>query len=359
MRALLSGLREGIATDWPILAGAGGVWSALILLLASKDVDGLQVDSYADSLLLYLLGLVLMTIWIVGAMLYRARPESPIRFIAALAASGEWMRRFARGLPMLVALIVFMPAFSAIKSAIARFTTYSWDPTWIAADRAIHGTDAWRLLQPVLGFPIVTSMLSVVYFVWFFLVYSGSIYFCFLARDAELRARYFIAYIATWTVCGVCFAIAFASVGPCFVGALQGIHTFDAQMAYLNAANEHYPVLILQAERFILNAQINADHGLGAGISAMPSMHVAMAMLFALAIAPQSKLAKIGGFGFFVTTQIATVHLAAHYAVDGYVASIATLALWMIARPLARWVARGARFGATTSTDSRPEPAAA
>jgi hypothetical protein len=355
----LSGLREGIAADWPILAGAGGIWAALVLMLAAKDVDGFRVSSYGDSLLLFLLGLVLMVMWLVGAMLYRARPESPIRFIAALVASGEWARRFARGLPMLVALIVFMPAFSAIKSAIGRFTTYSWDPTLIAVDRAIHGGDAWRLLQPVLGFPIVTSLLSVAYFVWFFVIYLGSIYFCFLSRDAELRARYFISYFATWTVCGVFLAIAFASVGPCFVGRLQGIHLFDAQMAYLNAATEHYPVLILVAERFVLNAQIHADHGLGAGISAMPSMHVAMAFLFALSVAPLSKLAKIGGYAFFVTIQLATVHLAAHYAIDGYVATAVTLSLWMLARPLARWVARGSRFGHGAGSSAAPEPAVA
>jgi hypothetical protein len=355
----LSGLREGIATDWPILAGAGGVWTALILTLAAKDVDGLQVASYGDNLLLYLLGLVLMTMWVVGVMLYRARPESPIRFIIGLVASGEWARRFARGLPMLMALIVFMPAFSAMKSAIARFTSYSWDSTLIAADRAIHGTDPWLLLQPVLGFPIVTSLLSVAYFLWFFLIYLGSVYFCFLARDPVARARYFIAYFATWIVCGVCLAIAFASVGPCFVGPLLGIHTFDAQIAYLNAANEHYPVMILFAQQFVLDAQIHADHVLGAGISAMPSMHVAMALLFAVAIAPISKLAKIGGYTFLVTIELATVHLAAHYAIDGYVSMIVTFAIWMAAKPIARSVVQGSwpRTAAAIAPDSKPAAA--
>jgi membrane-associated phospholipid phosphatase len=137
------------------------------------------------------------------------------------------------------------------------------------------------------------------------------------------------------------------------------MHNFDAQVAYLNAANEHYPVLILSAERFVLDAQIHADHGLGAGISAMPSMHVAMALLFALAIAPVSKLAKIGGYTFFATIQVATVHLAAHYAVDGYVSIVVTLSLWMAVKPLARSVARCSRFGATAAAAASPEPASA
>jgi len=343
VRAFVLGLREGIARDWPILAGAGGVWSALVLALAARGVDGFQVASYADNLVLNLFGLALMAMVVVGAMLRRARPASPIRFIAALVANGEWLRRFARGVPMLVALVVFMPAFSALKSAIARFAPYTWDTTFIALDRTIHGTDPWRLLQPVLGYPLVTSMLSMAYLAWFFLVYGGSIYFCFLARDSALRARYFIVYFGTWTVCGVFLAIAFASVGPCFVGPLLGNHTFDAQVAYLNAANEHYPVLILRAQRFLLDAQVHADHGLGAGISAMPSMHVAMALLFALAVAQLSRLARIGGFAFLATIQLASVHLASHYAVDGYLAITVTVGLWAVSAPLARWVARPAR----------------
>ena len=109
--------------------------------------------------MLYLGGLALMALFVIGRMLYRERPQSPIRFLAALAANPGWVRRFAQGLPMLLALIVFMPAFSAMKSAIGRFHPYAWDPTWIALDHAIHGRDPWRLLQPVLGYPIVTSAL--------------------------------------------------------------------------------------------------------------------------------------------------------------------------------------------------------
>jgi hypothetical protein len=88
-------------------------------------------------------------------------------------------------------------------------------------------------------------------------------------------------------------------------------------------------------------------------------MHVAMAFLFALSVAPLSKLAKIGGYAFFVTIQLATVHLAAHYAIDGYVATAVTLALWMLARPMARWVARGSRFGRGAGAPAAPKPAIA
>ena len=152
---------------------------------------------------------------------------------------------------MLASLVIFMPAFSAMKSAIPLFNPFSWDGVWISTDQAIFGTDAWRFFQPLLGFPIVTSALSLAYVLWFFLIYAGSVYFCFLARDRELRARYFVAYFALWMVCGVCLAVLFSSVGPCFVGPLLGDHRFDEQMTYLRAVPEASLDLVLAADVFI------------------------------------------------------------------------------------------------------------
>jgi hypothetical protein len=338
--------RRTATEDWPILAGACGIWAILVLLLAAKGVDGLQAISYRRNLFLYSATLVVLTLLAAGWSLYRARPKSPIGFLIQLVTDGEVAKRFVRGVPMLTALVIFMPAFSAMKSAIPLFNSRNWDAAFIAADRAIHGDDAWLLLQPVLGFPIVTSALSIMYVLWFFVIYASSIYFCFLSRDRELRAQYFIAYFASWTICGVFLATLFASVGPCFVGPLLGDHRFDEQMAYLRAANEHYPVLILHAQEFLLASRIEASGELGGGISAMPSMHVAMATLVALSAARISRVAAIVGVGFLLITVLGSVHLAPHYAIDGYVSIAVTLVVWSAAARLARLVVGGARQAA-------------
>ena len=338
MKQVIRELRRTATEDWPILAGAFGIWAVLVLLLAVKGVDGLNPGSYRSNLLLYVVTLSVLSLLAGGWALYRAKPNSPIAFLIQLVTRGDVPRRFVRGVPLLAALVVFMPAFSTMKSAIPLFNSHNWDGAFIAADQAIHGGDAWRLLQPVLGFPIVTSALSIMYVVWFFVIYASSIYFCFLARDRELRAQYFIAYFASWTICGVFLATLFASVGPCFVGPLLGDHRFDEQMAYLRAANEHYPVLILRAQDFLLASRIEASGELGGGISAMPSMHVAMATLVALSAARLSRTAGVIGFGFLLTTLLGSVHLAPHYAVDGYVSIAVTFVLWLVAARLARLV---------------------
>ena len=97
---VLRELRRCTTEDWPILAGAGAIWAAVVLALAGKGVDGLQPGSYGNNLLLYLLVLAVL-VFIAGArLLYQARPASPIRFLASVIASPEFGRRLVRGIPM-------------------------------------------------------------------------------------------------------------------------------------------------------------------------------------------------------------------------------------------------------------------
>jgi hypothetical protein len=241
---------------------------------------------------------------------------------------------------MLAALVVFLPVFSKMKGAIPLFNSYAWDTTWIDLDQALHGTDPWLILQPVLGYPLVTSALSVFYHLWLLLIYLGAVYFCFFQPDRLLRIRFFIAYFACWVILGVVMATLFASVGPCFVGPLFGIHRFDAQMEYLRAAHEIYPVMVLRVQDALLTSFHSRGTGLGSGISAMPSVHVSLAFLFFLATRRLSRLAGILFALFFVIILVGSVHLAYHYAVDGYFATLGTGLIWLIADPLARRVVR-------------------
>ena len=73
-----------------------------------------------------------------------------------------------------------------------------------------------------------------------------------------------------------------------------------------------------------------AGHGvrLGSGISAMPSMHVASSVLFFL-LARRVGRAAGWAFGIFaLLIFVGSVHLAWHYALDGYVGAAGALLLW-------------------------------
>jgi hypothetical protein len=336
MRRVLAEFRRGAAADGPILAGVFVVWICLLAVLTTKDVSGLQTLSYFANFVLYLCALVFFLAFLIGRTLWRARPDRPIGYLRAVCVEKRIAAQFMRGLPMLLALAVFMPAFSAMKSAISLFHPYTWDHVWIAADLAVHGTDPWRILQPVLGYPIVTAFIAACYHVWVLLIYAGSVYFCFFNKNATLRAQYFIGYFAIWTVIGVILATALASVGPCFVGPLLGNHHYDQQMAYLRSANAHFPIMVLSVQDALLASYQASNHGLGRGITAMPSIHVAMATLFFLAMRRVSRKAGWLFGAFAVIVAVGSVHLAYHYAVDGYVSIAVTSLIWIAAGALAR-----------------------
>lgn len=336
MRQLLIEFRRGAVADRSILYGVGVIWLAFLALLASRGINGLLVASYLENLTVYLSALLFFLVFLGGRELFRHRPERPIPFLFEFCARQDGLGHFMRGAPMLLALIVFMTAFSTMKSAIPQFHPFTWDHVWIAADRSIHGTDPWRLMQPVLGYPIVTAVLALLYHLWILLIYAGCVYFCFFVPDHELRARYFIGFFGIWTMIGVVLATALASVGPCFVGPLLGNHHYDAQMAYLHAANAHVPIMVLPVQQELLAWYLANSHGLGRGITAMPSMHVALAFLFFLAMRKVSRRAGIAAFLFCVVILVSSVHLAYHYAVDGYVSIAVTALIWWAAGALVR-----------------------
>jgi membrane-associated phospholipid phosphatase len=64
------------------------------------------------------------------------------------------------------------------------------------------------------------------------------------------------------------------------------------------------------------------------GISAMPSMHVSIATLTALAFSNINKWFSFTMILLALIIQVGSVHLGCHYAIDGYISVLATLAIW-------------------------------
>lgn len=270
--------------------------------------------------------------------LYRHRPDSPLRHLKLHYANPVYRERAMAAIPMLVVCIVLLPFFSKMKAAIPLFNQYTWDDTFIAWDRAIFfGHDAWEVLQPVLGFPIVTAVVAVLYHLWLLLLYPGCLFLIMVSMDETLRRQFFLSYVLSWTLIGGALATMFASVGPCFVGPMLGDTRFDAQMAYLNAANEQVPIMVVPVQKMLLEWFNTDASGLGRGITAMPSMHVAIAFLFWLTIRKISRNAGRFFFAFFVITWVGSVHTAYHYAVDGLVSVVAVAAIWWASRKIIVW----------------------
>lgn len=82
----------------------------------------------------------------------------------------------------------------------------------------------------------------------------------------------------------------------------------------------------------------------GSGISAMPSMHVAMAALFAFLAFHLGKLYHLLFTTYLILIVLGSVHLAWHYAVDAYASILFTYGIWCCSG----WIVRRLESEATS-----------
>lgn len=228
--------------------------------------------------------------------------------------------------------MVFFGAFSGMKNLIPVVNPYTWDPTFANLDARLHaGVHPWQLLHSILGYPLATSALNVFYNVWFFLLIFIFFWQASTPHLPRVRLQYLLTFFLAWIVIGHILATVFSSAGPCYYEAVVGVgqgNPYANLMAYLRQANEHYQIWALSAQEMLWNAYREKELRMGSGISAMPSMHVSTAFLFALLGWKWGKPYNFLLTIYCVLIVLGSVHLAWHYAVDAYFVIPLTYGLW-------------------------------
>jgi len=261
------------------------------------------------------------------------RPTRLFRYLAADAGT-NWLtaERLFGGLLIIFLMQIFFSVFTSMKSLIPAINPFAWDATLAAWDRSLHGgIDPWLLMQPVFGFPVMTSAINFFYQCWLFVLYGFLVWQGFSLRDQRLRMQFFLTLVLTWVLLGNVVATVLSSAGPVYYGRITGLEDlYVPLMEYLRAANETYPVWALELHDRLWDAYALDDNQLGKGISAMPSIHVASSVLFALVAWRAHRVAGIVFTVYAVIVMIGSVHLAWHYALDGYLAALLTWMLWHV-----------------------------
>jgi hypothetical protein len=253
----------------------------------------------------------------------------------------NWLtaERLMGGFLILVLLPRVISVFTSFKTLIPIVNPYSWDPAFAEWDRVLHGgVHPWEWLQPLFGFPWVTSGINFFYNLWIFVLYGILVWQAFSLRDPRLRMQFFLTFVLVWSLLGNLAATLLASAGPVYFGRITGLEDpFAPLVDYLYAANEVAPVWSLEIHEWLWRSHILGDYDFGTGISAMPSIHVAAATLFALLGWRVHRVVGVVLTVFAALILLGSVHLAWHYAIDGYLSIVLTYLLW---RAAGWWVAR-------------------
>lgn len=269
-------------------------------------------------------------------LLLTQRPESPVRFLKDIVGRWRIRERAVLAAPVLPAVALLLPTYGSVKAAIPAITQYDLDPLFLRMDVWIHGRHAWEILQPVLGYPVVTFAINSIYNLWIVLFY---VTFCAVAIWVEqpaLRRRFLIAFLLCWMLLGNVAAILLPSVGPCFYALFYGEDPYAGLMQYLRETDRILPLTALDVQEMLITWWRRGDPGLGRGISAMPSMHVSIACLMMLLSWRLGRGWAIAGTLFLICIFLGSIHLGYHYAVDGYASLIATPLIWWAAKALAQ-----------------------
>jgi hypothetical protein len=245
--------------------------------------------------------------------------------------------RMAQGLPTVGALIIFMYVFTMVKGNITAFVPFAWDATLDRWDTALHfGLRPWQILQPILGYWPITFALNVNYNLWFFVMNAFWIHYAFFANPGVERTRYFLAFMLMWIVGGSLMAVYFSSAGPCYYERLGlSPDPYAALMSNLHGVNNIVPVWALNTQDMLWNFR-NEGSAFG-GVSAMPSMHCANALLFVLTAWKAPRWLRNLLIVHCALIFLGSIALGWHYAVDGYVAWALAVSMWWLAGFIARW----------------------
>jgi PAP2 superfamily protein len=217
----------------------------------------------------------------------------------------------------------YIACFTAWKMWIGYRVPFTWDAEIAAAGRWLHGgRHAWEWIQPAIVSPIVSHALTATY------AYGWTIAFHAVAAWAALtnRPRYLVATVMAWPVCGIGMAAAMMSAGPAFYGAVvrPDCDPYAPLMSYLHGIGS--PAEYWQ--RYLWDVYVTHRATAGSGISAMPSMHLVMATLYACAVWELGRPWRVAGVCFVLVMQIGAVHSGWHYSLDGYAGIIAALGVW-------------------------------
>ncbi|WP_065373001.1 phosphatase PAP2 family protein [Ensifer adhaerens] len=226
---------------------------------------------------------------------------------------------------------------STVKSTIPAIVPFSWDESLIQLARVLFGgVDPHVLTSKVFGNVYSLVALNFVYNLWMVNFTLLMIVVAWIGNH-ELRLRYILTTLLTWFVGGNILALPLSSSGPCFVELLYRDDTYAPLMALLRNVDADTGMVGALIAQDILWEAYTGDGGAVSGISAMPSLHVAVAVIIACVTWQRGGVCRKIGLAYAVTIYIGSIQLGWHYATDGIIGGGIALLFWKPFADLTDW----------------------
>jgi len=312
---------------------------AIAFSMSVRDGETLQVFGAVRQL-----GLVVRTnligvtglLSIVGVSYYLSGRNKAVMINAALAIAATGF---------------FKSGFTTFKSSMPFAQDFYADHFLAKVDYFLHfGTDPWQIAHNLA--PFINPHLAGLFYVkvWLVLALGFPLLLAVTESDHSRRLRFLVLYCVTWIGLGNVAALMGMSAGPIYYDNLYNEARFDGLRAALDSSGVSTS-LTGWLHAYLWQNYATAQNVLGSGISAFPSVHVAMATVLGLYLAERFPRLTLISVIYVGSILFLSVYLGWHYAVDGYVsiAVIMATSAWL-ARRSARTEGLDVVSGLTHST---------
>jgi hypothetical protein len=239
---------------------------------------------------------------------------------------------------------LFTSTFASFKQTIPLIHDFAWDSRLMRLDYVLHfGHHPWRLLEPILSYPKILRALDLLYMLWFVFLFLSCLWMAW-SKNRRLRLCFFVSTLLVWSLVGSGLGTIFSSAGPCYYSQVlpSNENPFAPLMSRLEEINRSGSLYAITNQIGLWDAKLKDTWLSFGGISAMPSVHLAMATVFALLAFNIRKWLGWILVGYAALIQVGSVILAWHYAVDGYAGILLAILTWFT---VARFVKHQHKLG--------------
>lgn len=213
---------------------------------------------------------------------------------------------------------VDMYFFMIVKPELNALFPFWADPLLSRIDHRIFGTDPWRLFVKW-----DLRVMSWVYGPFWFVSVSLTFFWLLLKAPSKVKSTAILAYFAIWSVFGPIGQVLLSSAGPIFYNRL-GLGDRFAGMPI--------PPLTQTLSDYLWKVFQSRGLAPGAGISAMPSLHIATMAWVLMAVASFRSGWILPAIVLSLYIYAGSIALGWHYATDGLAGVVGAALCYIVAQ---------------------------